>query len=693
MNRTLRRKIVTYFLVLAAWYMHMHSAEPPLHPHDHVITVDRSNKANFPITALSNQGALDFAKGYASPQTPNTYATDLPSGFRKNTHTSPLNFESHTNTMRISGSTDPLSLIYLVRDSPKILTGLFHYIFDTTGNYRRQKEAHVIEEYLYMVDQDRALIYREHTVQEAITHDLIYLEEHIQELSIATYTMTTPHGCYAVYCRLEETLRDAHKKLLQQYPRSHTAQVEAELRNAHHALRYVKKTKFKDKKFKKETIAQYTDRVRRAERNLHQLHEEKTQKYAVAQRIREAQAVFNKDLPALFAYCIEQQEIVRNLYDENPAWYKRLIARQEALDATRQFYTTEISYTLSEKALADLNLYDLDAAYVQNLTGNDYQLQLQQELVYIIEASTEARFTHAPYQKIMLTCSVSAAAYNQAGESFNATRIADFCWTFLDYGSAAIEGVGIGLCSALLHIATHPVETTLYAVAGPYMLAYQLTTTLYSVLDIGITHIYDPESAHQKWDEFVQPVTDIYASLADKERATREKIKMGAALATGFYAQMKLIGGLQKLCNGALQEIASWAKCKMHKKPHAVLANSEGLVFKQSSTNSINQTSPKSSVLTVFEESFEYATTNRKLEHFFNKELHNFKPLLEALNNDQKLLVQKVLQALYENKNLPKAGEFRDVCININGYEIFTRGFVDNGIIKIGTMFIPKVNI
>lgn len=591
---------------MLAWCVHLQSAEPLSHLYNYTITADCTRQTHLPITALSNQGALDFAKGYATQHASDTNAADSSSTPYKNEHTSSLNFESHTNTMHISGSTDPLSIIYLVRDSPEILAGLFdgaikgiHYIFDTTGKHKRRKDAQAIEEYLYKVDQDRAFIYLEHSFQEAIAQDLTYLEERIQELSIATYTMTAPPGCYTIYCHLEERLRNAYKALLQQHPRSYRAQLEAEQHSAQYALRYVKKTKFKDKKFKKETITQCTDRVDRAEKNLRQLHEEQTQKYVAGQRIRDAQITFNKEQYDLFVYCIEQQETIQDWYDENPAWHERLAARQEAFDTTKPFQTIEASYTLSEKALADLNLYDLDTAYIQNLTGNHYQHQLQRELADIIEAATETCFMRASYQEILLTCSVSACAYNQIGESLNATRIADFCWAFLDYGTAAIEGVGIGLSSALLHVITHPVETTLYAAARPYMMAYQLTTVLYSVVDIGITHTYDPELAHQKWNEFVQPVTDIYAALTDKEHTTRDTIKTGMALATSFYAQMKLIGGLQKLCNGVLQEITTWAKARMYKTPQDLLASSEGPVFQQLSNetafeNIKNSSTPKS---------------------------------------------------------------------------------------------------
>jgi len=298
MSKILQSTVTVYLLVLA-WCMHLQSTELLSHPYDHTITVSCTRQNHFPIAALSKQGTLDFAKGYATQYTSDTNMSGSSAAFYENTQASPLNFESHTNTIHVSGSTDPLSVIYLVHDTPKILAGLFdgvikgiQYIFDTTGKHRRRKEAQVIEEYLYMVDQDRALIYLEHTVQEAIAEDLIYLEERIQELAIATYTVTTPHGCYTIYCQLEETLRDAHRTLLQQHPRSYIAQIEAEQRIAQHALRCVKKTKFKDKKFKKKTIVQYTDQANKAKKKLQQLHEEQTQKYAADQRIHEAQVTF-----------------------------------------------------------------------------------------------------------------------------------------------------------------------------------------------------------------------------------------------------------------------------------------------------------------------------------------------------------------------------------------------------------------
>ncbi len=559
-----------FLLLCIAWHCNvLHSAEPIFYVSANYTS--QNAHSLFP-KALSKKGVTAVEKIYAqSHEAQNAYTAPH----------SPLRYESHAGGMRISGSTDPLSVLYLIKDSPQIIAGIIEEIAklcDTSGKERHKKEAHCKESYLYQIDQDRAQLYASLPYEDAIIRDLVYLEERIQELAVATYTSTAPKGFYSAYCALEETLRDTHKALLQRCPRSTEEQLRADIRIIQHGLELIRKADCKHKKFKKTAIAEFEDDAQKAEQKLQHHLQEHATKRAVDQRIKQTQTKFNTERSALCTYCDEQQERAWQHYEDDPTWYERGTERIEALHTDSHQRVTATTYTLSAQAIADLRLYNLDTTIVEQITGNRFQHQLQSELVTIIEKATETRFTHYTYKEIVLTGAVSACAYNQAGESLSAMKITDLCWTLLDYGSAVIEGMGLGLCSALIHAATHPVETTLYAVAGPYMAAYQLTTVLYSVLDIGITHTYDPESAHQKWDEFTQPITDIYDALTDKETTTRDAIRTGTALATSLYAQAKLIGGLQKLCNSILQEISSWANAKIPRTPKDFLKTQDGYI-------------------------------------------------------------------------------------------------------------------
>lgn len=97
----------------------------------------------------------------------------------------------------------------------------------------------------------------------------------------------------------------------------------------------------------------------------------------------------------------------------------------------------------------------------------------------------------------------------------------------------------------------------------------------------------------------------------------------------------------------------------------------------------------KESSSDAIEKSIQYATSKIKLEHFFNKEIHGFQSLLEKMENNKEKIVCEVIKALVSSNKLPAAGKFDDIPVNIAGYTIYVRGIVHDGIIKIGTMFIP----
>gem|GEM_PF-3134289 len=91
----------------------------------------------------------------------------------------------------------------------------------------------------------------------------------------------------------------------------------------------------------------------------------------------------------------------------------------------------------------------------------------------------------------------------------------------------------------------------------------------------------------------------------------------------------------------------------------------------------------------AIEEAIQYATSKIKLAHFFDKEMHGFKPLLEKMENNREKIVREIIKALVASDKLPATGKFYDVPVNINGFKVNVRGTVNGGIIKIGTMFIP----
>ena len=76
-----------------------------------------------------------------------------------------------------------------------------------------------------------------------------------------------------------------------------------------------------------------------------------------------------------------------------------------------------------------------------------------------------------------------------------------------------------------------------------------------------------------------------------------------------------------------------------------------------------------------------------KMRHIFGQSKHNFAPLASKLGGNEKV-VQKALQTLGKSGKLPSTGAFIET-VHIEGFNITIRGFMQDGIPRIGTMFIP----
>jgi len=96
--------------------------------------------------------------------------------------------------------------------------------------------------------------------------------------------------------------------------------------------------------------------------------------------------------------------------------------------------------------------------------------------------------------------------------------------------------------------------------------------------------------------------------------------------------------------------------------------------------------------LAAIEEGVEYATTDRKIEHIFEKTYHNLGPLIEELGGHIKAgyvnTAREVLRAL--SGKVQFNDFFEDLVINVRGYEVYVRGKIIEGIPKLGTFFIKK---
>ena len=79
-----------------------------------------------------------------------------------------------------------------------------------------------------------------------------------------------------------------------------------------------------------------------------------------------------------------------------------------------------------------------------------------------------------------------------------------------------------------------------------------------------------------------------------------------------------------------------------------------------------------------------------KLNHIFGKSEHNLGDFLNSYNGNQTDAFKALLKATQnyvQSNNI--TGTFKDIVVNVNGFDITVRGAVVDGVIKIGTAFIP----
>ena len=184
------------------------------------------------------------------------------------------------------------------------------------------------------------------------------------------------------------------------------------------------------------------------------------------------------------------------------------------------------------------------------------------------------------HQEALVDMASSIVDYNHADMPDRAMRVADLCWTLLDYGQAIAEGAALGLYSAAHDILTNPIEATVSIVAGKQVLAFQLCKVLYNVADIGVAAMHDFKGAQEKWDKYTEPLNHIIDAINKKETTVRDAIKGGTAFVVGYKAQGKLLGGLGKFCNTIKHKSINFVKNNSLLHSEEYLTTPEGLLFK-----------------------------------------------------------------------------------------------------------------
>jgi len=258
--------------------------------------------------------------------------------------------------------------------------------------------------------------------------------------------------------------------------------------------------------------------------------------------------------------------------------------------------------------------------------------------------------------------------YNQDGLTHKATQVADLCWILLDYGSAVAEGAAIGVKHVLTDMIEHPVQTAAVAFAGEYVLAYQVCKVACDVAGIGITALTDTTKAKNDWNDYIAPINQFIDAIKDEKMTLRQAIQYGTAIAVGWRAQSKVLGGMGKLCKNVKAKAIKFAQENPLIKPQDYMVTPEGILFKATSqpnknkpyiqigiTPNLNNTIKKAGTIwdnikptdrmyegTKIPKSFEITANNQKFWVCPNSTEHMLEYIRGTIGNHKKIITHNM---------------------------------------------------
>jgi len=283
-----------------------------------------------------------------------------------------------------------------------------------------------------------------------------------------------------------------------------------------------------------------------------------------------------------------QHELYKHLYHMRgqcaPLLCHAIERRMNALDTIKHgnipFVTK--AYDLKNSAQALLCEHKHDTIPFMSFTGNEYQHVLHTESLEIIDAINQLNRESRMYdcRGALVDYAAAVCEYNQDGLTHKATQVADLCWILLDYGSAVAEGAAIGVKHVLTDMIEHPVQTATVAFAGEYVLAYQVCKVACDVAGIGITALTDTTKAKNDWNDYIAPINQFIDTIKDEKMTLRQAIQSGTAIAVGWRAQNKVLGGMGKLCKNVKAKAIKFTQENPLVKPQDYMVTPEGILFK-----------------------------------------------------------------------------------------------------------------
>lgn len=312
--------------------------------------------------------------------------------------------------------------------------------------------------------------------------------------------------------------------------------------------------------------------------------------------------------------------------------------RKQALDSMTKggcVYETK-SYIVSPAAAQFIRDMGTDVTEYHTCYGNQLQQVIHQECIDGIDqlALLSATSVVHPYKESMILCFDAAREYNQVGAVDKATAVTDFCGSLLDYGKAILEGAIEGAIGAIQDLLEHPGQALLCAVAGEYVLAYQLSKILYNVADIGITYALDVERGKKQWDEYIAPVSQLIDAISNKELSLRNGLKGATQFAMQWKAQGKLLKGMNKFFKTAKIRVLEFAKNNPVAVPEQYMTTPEGILLKASYNGASDNKKLTSGGSSNVKEKLEW--TSHRFKHVPPKNL-SWKEVIKATKNSDAL--------------------------------------------------------
>ena len=394
-----------------------------------------------------------------------------------------------------------------------------------------------------------------------------------------------------------------------------------------------------------------------------------------AQRVKQqtVRATFDAQRDGLECESTEWHELLDIYQEEGLGNTTRIERRIQTLHKMNngQVVYAEQSYTLSSSAVQLLQQTGSNSESYTSNYGNPLQQVIHQECIDGIEhlAKLHQSALVYPYQQGIAQCFDAAREYNQAGLTINAATISGFCWTLLDCGLAIAEGAVDGVVGAVKDIAEHPVQAAICAVAGQYVLAYQLSKVLYDVADIGITALVDTDRAAQKWDNYIAPVTGLIDAIQNRQITLRDAIKGATQFAVQWKTQDKLLKGLGTLCTTTKTKAIEFAKNNPLRTPQEYMATPEGILLK-----SMHNTPPAGSSL-KYERSSKLFVANHEeiaaLTEYAQRSMQPSQEILQAIGRDSLNTPESFLKHIFAAELKEKRFLTGEIEKSLSGFHHF----------------------